>query len=80
MSLAFFLQSPHILGLAHSTVPQAYDLHVVISIVFLLVQLTGFGSVLGHWLLAATRGSVQGRGLVTVWEDQEEAVDKEISP
>lgn len=59
-------KSLHKFGLAHGAVPLADDLHVVISIVFLLVQLTGFGSVLGHWLLAI-EGPSPGEGtLVTV--------------
>ena len=35
-------------GLAHRTVPQADDLHIVMGIIFLLVQLTMFGSVPCH--------------------------------
>lgn len=65
-SMSIYDKSLHNFGLAHGAVPLADDLHVVISIVFLLVQLTGFGSVLGHWLLAI-EGPSPGEGtLVTV--------------
>lgn len=59
-------KSLHEFGLAHSAGIQADDFHIVISIVFLLVQLTGFGFVPSHWLLAIETASAQGRGdLVT---------------